>query len=149
MVVVCLVPWIGIFLNRPDEGKPRRFPEREAHAEALTYLAGVMRCSADRAADPSLVRSRIAAVLEISEYPGRGDVSEWESKLSAALYATDDEPSDPWEQALVEYFEFARENLYCGFVKQHNCAAYERVRACLAAIGIEAKPVEELTLGRL
>jgi len=65
------------------------------------------------------------------------------------LYGTDDDPLEPWDKVLAEYFEFARENLYCGFVKQHNIESYERVRARLAAVNIEAKPVEHLSLGHL
>ena len=146
-------PTLGYATPRPKREWPWWTPEwkkqNAAHIEALTYLAGVINLAADRAPDPSVIRRRVGLVLEILQYPGRGKVSDWEEKLAAILYGTDDEPSEPWEKVVAEYFEFARENLHCGFVKQHNVASYERVRTCLAAVAIEASPVEELSLGRL
>jgi hypothetical protein len=141
---VLLTVLLSAHMNPPEWKK-----HKAAHTEALTYLAGVIRAGAGRAPDRAVVTSQVDAVLELLQYPGRGNVGDWESGMTAMLYASDDEPSEPWHKVLAEYFEFARGNLYCAFVKEHNVAAYERVRACLAAVGVEAKAVEELTLGRL
>jgi hypothetical protein len=131
-------------LSSPDQ---RKFG---AHAQALVHLADVLRAGAYRAPDPESVRAKVDVILEFLEYPKRGKVSDWEEKLNNMIYTErDDDPSDAWDRALLELFEFAGVNLYCGFSKSHNVVAYERVRECLRSIGIEAKPVAETALGQL
>jgi len=129
---------------RDDLAKARR--ELQAHFEALTYLGSVIDNGADRAPDPEWVRQVVAKILELKEYPK--NVGKWEEDLAAILF-TDEEPVDAWTELLGEYFEFARTDLYFAFVKKDHVEAYELVRKLLQVQGIEAKPVEELALGRL
>jgi hypothetical protein len=96
-----------------------------------------------------MIRSRVDMILKVLEYPKCGNVGDWESSLAAIIYLTEDEPSQPWDNIMAEYFEFARVNLICGFTKQRNVTAYERVRTALSAAGVEASPFEELQLGRV
>ena len=150
---IVVVPTVFIMLAAllsermfPDNDLAKGRRQLQAHFEALTYLAEVIDSNADRAPDPAWVRQVVAKILELKEYPK--NVGKWEEELAGILY-TDEEPVDAWTELLGEYFDFARVNLYCGFVKAHNVQAYEHVRTLLRAQGIEAKPVEELALGQL
>ena len=144
IVLVLALMLHGGSLPSPDK---RNF---DAHAQALVHLAQVLRAGADRAPDPDSVRMKVEAVLEILEYPKRGKVSDWEERLVELGYGdSDDDPTEPWDRTCFELFEFARENLYCGFVKSQNVASYERVRDCLKAIGLETNPVSNTALGQL
>lgn len=153
MAAIVIVPAVFIMLAAllsermfPDNDRAKGRRQLQAHFEALTYLAGVIVGSADRAPDPAWVRQVVVRILELKEYPK--NVGKWEEELAAILF-TDEEPVDVWTELLEEYFEFARTNLYFAFVKEDHIEAYELVRTLLLAQGIEAKPVEELALGKL
>lgn len=153
MGAIVIVPTVFIMLAAllsermfPDNDRAKGRRQLQAHFEALTYLAGVIEGGASRAPNPAWVRQVVARILELKEYPK--NVGKWEEELAAILF-TDEEPVDAWTELLGEYFELARKNLYCGFVKERNVEAYERVRTLLQAQCIEAKPVEELALGKL
>jgi len=153
MGAIVIVPIVFIMLAAlltermfPDSDLAKCRRQLQAHIEALTYLAGVIEGGADRAPDPAWARQVVAKILALKGYPK--NVGKWEEELAEILY-TDEEPVDTWTELLGEYFEFARTNLYFAFVKEDHVEAYERVRTLLRARGIEAKPVEELALGRL
>jgi len=153
MGAIVIVPIVFIMLAAlvsarmfPDNDLAKGRRQLQAHFEALTYLAGVIDGGADRAPDPAWVRQVVAKILELKEYPK--NVGKWEEELAGILY-TDEEPVDVWTELLGEYFEFARTDLYFAFVKEDHVEAYGRVRKLLQVQGIEAKPVEELALGRL
>lgn len=150
---IVVVPTVFIMLAAllsermfPDNDLAKGRRQLQAHFEALTYLAGVIDSAAERAPDPEWARQVVAKILELKEYPK--NVGKWEEDLAAILF-TDEEPADARTELLGEFFEFARTDLYFAFVKEDHVEAYELVRTLLLARGIEAKPVDELALGRL
>ncbi|HTL30724.1 MAG TPA: hypothetical protein VL282_15950 [Tepidisphaeraceae bacterium] len=127
IVVLTITVVHGLMFHLGSQSPDRK--RFEAHRQALIHLAEVMRGGADRAPDPQLVRTRIATVMEFLEYPARGKIGDWEAKVVDAIYDSDDEPTELWDKAMEELFEFARENLDCGFAKARNVKSYECAHA--------------------
>jgi len=154
LVGVVIIPVGGLILAlllARRVNSPAWKEQNAAHEDALVHLAGVIRGGADRAPDPAAIRAQVSAVLEYLEYPKRGDISEWEERVASMLSGPEGgkDPTGPWAELMEELFEFARVNLYSAFMVQGSIASYNDVRTRLAAVGLEAKPVEDLGLGRL
>jgi hypothetical protein len=146
-VMLCVIAGgvVIALLNKP-QGKR----QQAAHDEALDHLAAVARLGF--ASDPrrDVLEEKLAAILEIKNYPEAGDVGAWEARTAHLVYGdSDDEPTDGWDRVLLEFRDFAGVNLYSAFSVALSVKAYERAREALAAVGVTARPVAETALGRL
>src|SRR5437588_8727572 len=80
LMLIILTAALANRIHPPDPKAQEENHGADAHAEAVFYLGEVLLAASSSAPNPTAFRSTTLAILQISEYPGKGKVSIGRSK---------------------------------------------------------------------